>query len=74
TLQVQFISGLLKARFSLLARQGWPTPGLKDHCPACFLTIPVTSIDCHSRFDFLLGQLHALIKYLEEFLRLVVPR
>uniref|UniRef100_A0A3Q3JDF5 Uncharacterized protein n=1 Tax=Monopterus albus TaxID=43700 RepID=A0A3Q3JDF5_MONAL len=34
----------------------------------------ITSVDCHSRFYLLLGQLHALIKYLEEFLRLVVPR
>uniref|UniRef100_A0A3P8U0R2 Uncharacterized protein n=1 Tax=Amphiprion percula TaxID=161767 RepID=A0A3P8U0R2_AMPPE len=45
-------------------------PPLHPHPPVAPppLSHPVTSIDCHSGFDFLLGQLHALIKHLEEFL------
>uniref|UniRef100_A0A665X0R1 Uncharacterized protein n=1 Tax=Echeneis naucrates TaxID=173247 RepID=A0A665X0R1_ECHNA len=30
------------------------------------LASQVTCIDCYSGFDLLLGQLHALVKYLEE--------
>lgn len=38
------------------------------------LAAQVTSIDRHGGFDLLLSQLHALIKHLEEFFGLVVPR
>lgn len=39
-----------------------------------FLAPQITSIDGHSCFNLLLGQFHPLIKHLEEFLWLVVPR
>uniref|UniRef100_A0A3Q2XTQ9 Uncharacterized protein n=1 Tax=Hippocampus comes TaxID=109280 RepID=A0A3Q2XTQ9_HIPCM len=38
------------------------------------LAAQVTGVDSHRGLDFLLGQLHALIKHLEEFLGLVIAR
>lgn len=38
------------------------------------LVAQVTGVDGHGSFDLLLGQLHALIKHLEELFGFVVPR